>query len=194
MCLENGGYDNDCCAIVGTAVCKNNFELTWGEPCYVADTWTAIKYTCTPPNGGGNNNNNNNGGYDNGGNNNNNHNYNYGGNDCYGGNCGNNNGGNNNGGNNGGNNNDYYSGTSSNADCYQILMSEDRGETLYCEYNVNKEGSWYGPYSKTVYENRYTQEKTCSDLPKCVHFDATQSLMLPVSLMLTMFTIVCSLM
>ena len=31
QCRENGGFDNDCCAIVGTAKCDNGLSLTWGD-------------------------------------------------------------------------------------------------------------------------------------------------------------------
>ena len=50
-CLENGNFDNDCCAIKGSAVCKDDHVLRWGEPCYVSSAWSAIRYTCTPKKG-----------------------------------------------------------------------------------------------------------------------------------------------
>ena len=47
-CLEHGKFDNDCCAIKGSAVCEDDHVLRWGEPCYVSSAWSAIRYTCTP--------------------------------------------------------------------------------------------------------------------------------------------------
>lgn len=51
QCRENGGFDNDCCAIVGTAKCDNGLSLTWGDVCYPGQGWTAYSYYCNDPQG-----------------------------------------------------------------------------------------------------------------------------------------------
>ena len=32
--LENGKFDNDCCAVMAVATCDNGFSLTQGDICY----------------------------------------------------------------------------------------------------------------------------------------------------------------
>ena len=46
-CLENGKYDNDCCAIRGTESCKDSYLKTMGNNvCYDGGSWKAYSYTC----------------------------------------------------------------------------------------------------------------------------------------------------
>ena len=33
-CLENGVYDNDCCAVKGYGYCFGNSAQLWGDMCY----------------------------------------------------------------------------------------------------------------------------------------------------------------
>ena len=34
QCRENGKFDNDCCAIKGTAMCDGGLALNWGDVCF----------------------------------------------------------------------------------------------------------------------------------------------------------------
>ena len=48
-CVENGKYDNDCCAIKGSARCKDGYKLSWGKVCYDGGSWKAHSYFCNAP-------------------------------------------------------------------------------------------------------------------------------------------------
>lgn len=50
-CRENGKFDNDCCAIKGTAKCAGDLALHWGSVCYKGNGWTAYSYFCNDPEG-----------------------------------------------------------------------------------------------------------------------------------------------
>ena len=46
-CLENGKFDNDCCAIRGTESCGGGYLKTWSNTvCYDGGSWKAHSYTC----------------------------------------------------------------------------------------------------------------------------------------------------
>ena len=45
-CLENGRFDDDCCAAAGHAACKDDYQLTWGTTCYLSTEITAYNYYC----------------------------------------------------------------------------------------------------------------------------------------------------
>jgi len=45
-----GQADTLCCAEKGTASCKDEYILGWGDVCYQSAKWTAYSYTCTNPN------------------------------------------------------------------------------------------------------------------------------------------------
>ena len=53
MCLENGRFDNDCCAVKGSAKCKGNHTLEWAnngtKVCFDGGSWKAYNYFCRPP-------------------------------------------------------------------------------------------------------------------------------------------------
>merc|ERR1719329_213043 len=54
-CLENGKFDNDCCALQGTSSCEAGFTMSMGDTvCFDGGSWKAYSYTCTDPalNGG----------------------------------------------------------------------------------------------------------------------------------------------
>ena len=51
QCRENGKFDNDCCAVKGTAQCAGDLALSWGDVCYKGDGWTAFSYFCDDPEG-----------------------------------------------------------------------------------------------------------------------------------------------
>ena len=72
---------------------------------------------------------------------------------------------------NNGQKDDYYNGNYDQGECFQLLMSENRGNVVHCEYNIERNGKWYGPYVKEIYLTGQG-EHTCSSLPKCVHFGA----------------------
>ena len=39
-CRENGGFDNDCCALEGTASCADGFEMDFtSDVCYDGGFW-----------------------------------------------------------------------------------------------------------------------------------------------------------
>ena len=47
MCRENGGFDNDCCALEGTASCAEGFYMEWStDVCFDAGDWKAYSYSC----------------------------------------------------------------------------------------------------------------------------------------------------
>ena len=46
-CLENGRFDNDCCALKGTAKCKDNYKFVETEKvCHDGGSWKAYSYKC----------------------------------------------------------------------------------------------------------------------------------------------------
>ena len=51
QCRENGKYDNDCCAIKGTAQCAGGLAVSWGAACYKGKGWTAFSYYCNEDEG-----------------------------------------------------------------------------------------------------------------------------------------------
>ena len=46
-CVENKGFDNDCCAIKGTAECKSDFKFVDTDiVCWDGGDWQAFNYYC----------------------------------------------------------------------------------------------------------------------------------------------------
>ena len=50
-CRENGGFDNDCCALEGTSSCADGFEMVMNpsQVCYDGGDWKAYSYICLDP-------------------------------------------------------------------------------------------------------------------------------------------------
>jgi len=47
-CLENGEFDNDCCAVERAAGCVEGYQYHAGYVCWATETYTAVRSFCVP--------------------------------------------------------------------------------------------------------------------------------------------------